>query len=133
MICSWWRTPIPETIQNIYVLLLQGTGVTQATFAGVYSVAEYGGGMLTATFGKAITVFAYGNGTYESTSTKNANGTITNDTETGTYTVAADGTMTFTDSGGNVSTGAISADGNALVLANVTSGGTPAILVGVRQ
>ncbi len=32
-----------------------------------------------------------------------------------------------------MSTGAISADGNALVLANVTSGGTPAILVGVRQ
>jgi hypothetical protein len=89
--------------------------------------------MLTATFGKAITLFAYGNGTYSATLTKNANGIITSDTDNGTYTVAADGTLTFTDSAGNVSNGAISADGNTLVLANITSSETPAILVGVRQ
>ena len=119
---------------KINVAVLQGTGVTQATFEGVYSVAEYGGGGITGTFGKAITLFAYGNGTYRITFTKNANGTITtNNTNSGTYTVAADGTLTLTDSDGNVYNGAISADGNALALASVTSGETPAIQVGVRQ
>ena len=118
---------------SIAVLLHQGTGVTAATFAGVYSVGEYGGTGITGTFGKAITLFAYGNGTYFVTVTKNASGTITTDMLSGTYTVAADGTLALTDTDGVVSTGAISADGNALVLGNVTSGGTPAIFVGVRQ
>lgn len=119
---------------SISILLLQGTGVTSATFEGVYSVGQYGGGSLTATFGKAITLFAHGDGTFLETFTKNANGTITTDnTDGGTYTVAADGTLTLTDSEGNVYSGAISADGNALVLANVSSGETPAIWAGVRQ
>jgi hypothetical protein len=119
---------------NVAVLLLQGTGVTQATFEGIYSVAQYGGNSLTATFGKAITLFAYGNGTYSITFTKNANGTITtNNTDSGTYTVAADGTLTLTDSEGNVYSGAISADGNGLVLGSVTANESPAVFVGVRQ
>ena len=61
-------------------------------------------------------------------------GTITtNNTDSGTYTVAADGTLTLTDSEGNVYNGGISADGNALVLANVSSNESPAIAVAVRQ
>lgn len=118
---------------KINVAVLRGTGVTQATFEGVYSVAEYGGNTIAGTTGKAITLFAYGNGTLSVTLTQNANGTITSDTGGGTYTVAADGTMTLTDADGNLSNGAISADGNALVLANVTSGKAPTINVGVRQ
>jgi hypothetical protein len=118
---------------SIEAFVLQGTGVTQATFAGVYIVAQYGGASVTSTFGKAITLFAYGDGTYSIIFTKNANGTITNDTDSGTYTVGADGTSTLTDSEGNVYNGAISADGNALILAGITSAETPAIFVGVRQ
>jgi hypothetical protein len=117
----------------INVAVPRGTAVTQATFEGVYSVAEYGGDTIAGTTGKAITLFAYGNGTFSVTITQNANGTITNDTGGGTYTVAVDGTMTLTDADGNLSNGAISADGNALVLANVTSGKAPTINVGVRQ
>jgi len=118
----------------VNVAVLRGTGVTQATFEGIYSVAEYGGGSVTATFGKAITLFAYGNGTYSVIWTKNTNGTITtNNTDTGTYTVAADGTLTLTDSEGDVYNGAVSADGNALVLASVASDQNPAIFAGVRQ
>ena len=95
---------------------------------------QYGGDSVTATFGKAITLFAYGNGTFSVILTKNANGTITtNNTDTGTYTVAADGTLTLTDSEGDVYNGAISADGNALVLASIASQQNPAIFVGVRQ
>jgi hypothetical protein len=119
---------------QIDVLLHRGTGVTQESFVGVYSVAEYGGTPVTSTFGKAITLFAYGNGTYNVIFTKNAGGTITtNNTDSGTYTLAADGTLTLTDSEGDVESGAISADGNALVLASVASNQNPAIFVGVRQ
>jgi hypothetical protein len=118
----------------INVAVLRGSGVTQAIFEGVYSVAEYGGTPVSATFGKAITLFAYGNGTWSITYTKNANGTITtNNTGNGTYTVAADGTLTITDAEGDVYNGAISADGNALVLASVASQQNPALFVGVRQ
>ena len=118
---------------NIEVFVHQGTGVTPSTFEGIYSVAQYGGGSLTATFGKVITLYAYGNGTYLTIFTKNANGTITNDDESGTYTVAADGTLTLIDTDGNVYNGVLSADGNALVLANISSQQTPAIWAGVRQ
>jgi hypothetical protein len=118
----------------INVAVARGTGVTAATFEGVYNVAEYGGTPVSATFGKAITVFAYGNGSYSITYTKNANGTITtNNTGTGSYAVAADGTLTLTDPDGDVYNGAISADGNALVVASVASQQNPAIFVGVRQ
>jgi hypothetical protein len=118
----------------VNVAVRQGTGVTQATFEGVYSVTQYGGLSVTTTFGKAITLFAYGDGTYSIIFTKNAQGTITtNNTDEGTYTVAADGTLTVTDSEGNVYNGAISADGNALVLGSVTSNESPSIFVGVRQ
>ncbi|MGB6310276.1 MAG: PASTA domain-containing protein [Steroidobacteraceae bacterium] len=116
----------------INVAVPRGTGVTQATFEGVYSLAAYGGDTIAGTTGKAITAFAYGNGTFSVTIVQNANGTITNDTGAGTYTVTSDGTLTITDSSGDVSTGAISADGNAFVLANITSG-KPTINVGVRQ
>jgi hypothetical protein len=117
----------------VNVAVRQGTGVTQATFEGVYNVAEYAGDGIGGTFGKAITLFAYGNGTFFITQTKNNNGHIGTSDDSGTYTVAADGTLTTTDADGIVWTGAISADGNALVLGNITSGQTPSLLVGVRQ
>jgi hypothetical protein len=117
----------------INVAVRRGSGVTQATFEGVYSVAQYAGDGITGTFGKAITLFAYGNGTFFISQTKNSQGSIAMGNDSGTYTVAADGTLTITDADGIVSSGAISADGNALVLGNVTSTQTPAIWVGVRQ
>ena len=101
---------------------------------GVYSVCEYGGTTVSATFGEDITLFAYGNGTYSVTSTNNTNRIITtNNTDTGTYTIAADGTLTLIDSKGELYNGAIAADGNALVLASVTSTQSPAVFAGVRQ
>jgi hypothetical protein len=117
----------------VNVAVRRGTGVTQTMFEGVYSVTQYGGLSGTSTFGKAITLFAYGNGTFFTSQTKNSQGTIGTSNDSGTYTVADDGTLTFTDADGIVGTGAISADGNALVLGNITSGQTPSIWVGVRQ
>jgi hypothetical protein len=117
----------------IIVAVPQGTGVTKATFQGVYSVTQYGGLSVGSTFAKAITLFAYGNGTFFISQTKNSDGTIATGYDSGTYTVAADGTLTYTDADGIVGNGAISADGNALVLGNITSGQSPTIWVGVRQ
>jgi hypothetical protein len=119
---------------SVDVAVRRGAGVTKATFEGVYSVSQYGGSMVTATFGQAITLFAYGNGTYSITFTKNANGTVTQgNTNSGTYAVAADGALTLTDSDGNVYTGALAADGDALVLASVSGTETPSIFAGIRQ
>lgn len=119
---------------SINVAVRRGSGVTKATFEGVYSVSEYGGATTTTTLGEQITLFAYGNGTYSVIFTKNANGAITsNNTATGTYTVATDGTLTLTDSEGDVYNGAIAADGNALVLASVSGSQSPAIFAGIRQ
>jgi hypothetical protein len=119
---------------NINMLVPHGSGATQATFEGVYSVTQYGGATVSSTFAKAITLFAYGDGTYLVSFTKNAQGTITtNNTDSGTYMVSTDGTLTVTDSEGNVYNGAISVDGNALVLGSITSTESPAIFVGVRQ
>jgi hypothetical protein len=119
---------------SIEVAVRRGTGVTKATFEGVYNVSESGGTTVTAMIGKAITLFAHGDGTYSVTFTENVNGTITkNNTDTGTYTIATDGTLTLTDSEGDVYNGALAADGNALVLASITSTQNPAISVGVRQ
>jgi hypothetical protein len=119
---------------SVSVAVPRGSGVTPAAFEGVYSVVEYGGTPVTSTFGKVITLFAHGDGTFSAIFTKNGNGAITTDnTVTGTYTVTDDGTLTITDSDDDVYNGAISADGNALVLASVASQQNPAIFAGVRQ
>jgi hypothetical protein len=119
---------------QIFAAVPQATVATQSTFQGVYSIGEYGGYPDTVTFANVITLFAYGNGTYSVIFTKLSNSGVTTDnTDTGTYTVAANGVMTITDSEGDVYTGGVSADGNALVLASVAAQQQPAIFVGFRQ
>lgn len=123
---------------NAAVFLHQGTGVTAATLNGVYEFVQYGGHSPSAPDGrdaKIGTLFAYGNGTWSVIYTENTNqGTITtNNTGSGTYTVTDDGTLTLTDVGGDIYNGAVSADGNALVLGIISINQAPAIGVGVRQ
>ena len=119
---------------QIFAAVPQATAATQATFQGVYSIGEYGGFPDTVTFGKVITLFAYGNGTYSVIFTKLSNaGVTTGNTDTGTYTVAANGTLTLIDSEGDIYNGGVAPDGNTLVLASVAAEQNPAIFVGVRQ
>jgi hypothetical protein len=120
-------------VPGISVLVPQGTDVTNATFEGVYSVAVYGGNSTTAPADQLFTVFAYGNGTYSVSYTQNNNGAVSTGRDTGIYTVTTDGTLTLTGSSGDVHNGGVSADGNALVFASITSDESPAIYVGVRQ
>jgi hypothetical protein len=51
----------------------------------------------------------------------------------GAYTVAADGALTISPTGGSTITGGLSADGNTLVTSQTTVGVSPEILVGIKQ
>jgi hypothetical protein len=119
----------------INVAVRRGSGVTPATVQGVYSVVTYIGRAITTTGGSIQTIMAYGNGTFSFNGTDNDNGTIvtTGNSGSATYSVSDDGTLTITQADGSLLTGAISADGNVLVLSGITSGEKPQISVGVRQ
>jgi hypothetical protein len=119
---------------GVGVLLTQGTGITAATLDGIYSVIGYGGNTTVTPRGEIITLYAYGNGTYSLASIANAGGTVTTSTQgSGTYNVTETGMLTLSPSSGNPVTGALSADGNTLVLADISAGDAPQIYVGVRQ
>ena len=77
------------------------------------------------------------NGVFAGAYIENHSGTSSsNNLVSGTYTAAADGTMTAVVTGatGNSTlTGAMSADGNVFVLTDLTSGEATTLLVGLRQ
>jgi hypothetical protein len=119
---------------GISVAIKQSNGLTAATFNGVYAVVALGGTSPSASVGLAETIYAHGDGTYTVDYTQNATGTVTTaNTATGTYTVGAAGALVVTTQSGVSSSGQISADGNAIVLGDITSGEPPAVAVGVRQ
>ena len=112
----------------------QGTAVTLATISGSYTAVAYAAnlaGGAAGTSGSLAKVVFDGKGAFSLTATHNDSGTISTDTSSGTYTVQADGTLIF--SGGTTYHGAVSADGNALVLVDIASGSQPEIAVAVRQ
>ena len=117
---------------GLSVAIKQSSGLIAATLNGVYTVVTLGGTAPSASFGLVQTVYAHGDGTYTVDYTQNAAGTVTTATATGTYTVSDAGALVVTTQGG-VSSGQISADGNAFVLGNISSGESPAMAVGVRQ
>jgi hypothetical protein len=116
-------------------------GVNQAQNASVSSVnGSYTGVSLQSTTPASATLFTSalansGTGTFASGQT-NTNGTITTSAgSTGPYTVTANGAITVGNNGLGIS-GAVSADGDLIVLAPITSNGngaTPAIYVLVKQ
>jgi hypothetical protein len=116
-------------------------GVNQAQNASTSSVnGSYTDVSLESTTQVSATLFttalaSNGTGTFASEQT-NTNGTITTSSgATGPYTVTANGAITLGTGGGGIS-GAVSADGDLIVLAPITSngnGGTPGIYVLVKQ
>jgi hypothetical protein len=121
---------------GFYVAVKQGTGVTAATLNGVYTIVSLSTSTATGTVGRYYSV-GIANGGFAGDYVENNSGTSsTNNLVSGTYTVAADGTMTAVVTGvtgGATLTGTVSADGNAFVLTDLTSGEAPTLLVGVRQ
>lgn len=124
--------------RGITIFVIQGSGVTTATFRGVYRIAEYGANenganSLTNIEAALVTIYADGNGNFTYTETTNAAGTVTTGSGGGTYSVTSNGTLTLTPTGSQSFVGAISADGNVLVLADIGAGDRPEGFVGVRQ
>ncbi len=119
---------------GIYILVKQGSGVTAATFNGIYTLVSLStGASLSGTDGRAYTL-GIANGSFAGVYAENNAGTSSaNNSVAGTYTLAADGTVQWTITGGATLTGTLSADGNVFVLTNLTSGQAPTLLVGVRQ
>jgi hypothetical protein len=122
---------------GVYVAVKQGTGVTTATLNGAYTLVSLSTSTATGTVGRYYSV-GVGNGAFAGAYIENNSGTSSNNNLVhGTYTAATDGTMTAVVTGatGTTSTltGAMSADGNVFVLADITSGEPATLLVGLRQ
>ena len=121
---------------DLTLAIKQGTGVTLATVNGVYSIGSLGYGTATTGNGETFTLLFDGAGNFGGTYAENNNGVSANSGSfSGTYTVTASGVLTLTDSTGVVYSGAVSADGNLVVAATLTSGGTeaPTMFAGFRQ
>ena len=116
----------------------QGAGVTPATLSGTYTIAAFtgsnGGGANSAEGAEGAVMFP-GDGTYKTngTLTDNASGSIMAASMAGTYTIDGNGNLVLTDVSGTVHTGAVSGDGDVFVLADVTNGEIPNIIIGVRS
>ena len=121
---------------GIYVAVKQGTGVTAATLNGAYTLVSLSTSTAAGTVGRYYSV-GVANGAFAGAYIENNSGTSSsNNLVSGTYTAAADGTMTAVVTGATGSstlTGAMSADGNVFVLADLTSGEAATLLVGLRQ
>lgn len=118
---------------GLSVAIKQSSGLTLATFNGVYVGVALGATSPSTSAGFLETIYAHGDGTYTVDYTQNAAGAVTTTTgASGTYTLSTTGALTLTDSGVS-SSGQISADGNAIVFGNISSGEVPVVAVGVRQ
>jgi len=111
---------------SVNVEIKQGqTNSTNADFTGIYQVVSIDG---FADSGSSLTLTADGAGSYSGNL-----GVITNGAVSGTYSVAADGSLTITPASGSPLSGGISADGRTLVLSQLTAGQLSAFAVGIKQ
>jgi hypothetical protein len=113
---------------SITVGIKQGSGLTAATVSGNYTLVtqENSGNK-----GSLWTMTFDGAGNVNGTGKSNDSGTISDITLAGTYSVAADGTLTVSPAGGKPLTGSVSADGLRLVLTDLNAGDSPSIGIGV--
>jgi hypothetical protein len=117
--------------QAVDVEIKQGqTNFTNADFTGIYQVVSVSS---VADSGSSLTLTADGAGRYSGTLVQNNSGVITSSAVSGTYSVAADGSLTMTPASGSPLSGGISADGRTLVLSQLTAGQPSAFAVGIKQ
>ena len=105
---------------------------SNASLNGAYTAARYdhnGAGdssnLLTLTFDGA--------GNFTGTDTLNSNGTTSSTAVSGTYSVAADGTLTMSTINGSVVAGELSDGADRLVGRQGNTGDLPELLVGIKQ
>ncbi len=105
-------------------------GVLTADVSGTYAIVTQENS------GDSGTLWALsfdGAGNMTGTGKKNDGGVLSNISVAGTYSVAADGTLTVTPTGGNPLTGGVSGFGAGLVLTDLNAGDSPNAWVGVRS
>ena len=112
-----------------------GANVTPATLNGVYAVGSLAYDAENIGDGRVYTMIFDGAGNWSAAIIDNNSGSLSSDTLSGTYAVTSSGVVTLSQSNGNVHFGAISADGNILLAANLTAGGAeaPRLFLGFRQ
>jgi hypothetical protein len=119
------------TIPSVAVEIKQGqTNFTNADFSGIYQVVSITG---SGDSGSSLTLTADGAGSYSGNLVQNNAGAITSSAVSGAYSVAADGSLTITPASGSPLSGGISADGETLVLSQLTAGQPSAFVVGIKQ
>jgi hypothetical protein len=116
---------------GIMVGIKQGqTSFTNQNLSGTFELASYGS---SATVGSVATLSFDGAGNLSGSAVVNDAGAISDSAVSGTYALAADGTLTLTSAGAAPLSGGVSADGNTLVLVQTTAGQPPAITLGIKQ
>jgi hypothetical protein len=104
--------------------------LTNADLVGTYTLVTYGS---SGDSGSLWTLTADGSGNFVGLEVQNTAGVITPSRPvTGTYAVGADGVLTVTPDTGPPLSGGVSADGDTLVLSQLTSGQKPSITVGIK-
>ncbi len=83
--------------------------------------------------GSLLTLTFNGAGVVTGTGVQNSGGLVSSVAVSGTYTVAAEGTLTISGVDLGPLTGGLSVDGNTLVASQTTSGHSPSILVGILR
>jgi large repetitive protein len=106
------------------------TNFTNADFSGIYQVVSI---TSAGDSSSSLTLTADGAGSYSGNLVQNNAGVITSSAVSGTYSVAADGSLTITPASGSPLSGGISADGKTLVLSQLTAGQPSAFAVGIEQ
>jgi hypothetical protein len=119
------------TVPSVAVEIKQGqTNFTNADFSGIYQVVSI---TSLGDSSSSLTLTADGAGGYSGNLVQNNAGVITSSAVSGTYSVAADGSLTITPASGSPLSGGISANGKTLVLSQLTAGQPSAFAVGIKQ
>jgi hypothetical protein len=106
------------------------SGLTTADISGTYEIATLEN---SADAGSLLAITFDGTGNISGGGMRNDGGTIANINMTGTYSVAADGTLTVRPTGASQMTGSVSVDGQKLVLTNLNAGDAPSAWFGVLR
>jgi hypothetical protein len=127
-----WAQLTPGSTPSVHFGIRQGQSTfSNANVSGNYILVSH---EQSGTAGNLLTITCDGAGNWTGTGSRNQAGTISSISISGTYTVAANGSMTFSPNGGTPLNGGVSVDGNTILLSQTTSSGAiPVTAVAIRQ
>ena len=124
----------PADAPSLFVVIKQGAATySNASLQGTYAGATLSTGGADGSISGALSLTFIGTGTFSGTATQSNGTAISDATEiSGSYSVAAAGSMSLTPGTSNPMTGQISADGNTVVLEDLSAGDPPSMTVVVK-